>query len=100
MLNYEDIEKGTKIWLKDFCDLSLSGPDLICDAIYAAKGEIDILRKENDILRSNQYSSFEQFAHNLNHNLLCNEIDKLKAQRNALKLHLIKIVRNIGSGNN
>ena len=100
MLNYEDIEKGTKIWLKEFCDLSLSGADLVCDAIYAAKNELATLRRENEILRSNQYSNFEKFAHDLNHNLLCNEIDKLKIQRDALRLHLLKLTRNIGCGNN
>lgn len=100
MFNYEDIEKGTKIWLKEFCDPSLSGADLICDAIYSARGEINALKKENDILRSSQYNSFEKFANELNQNLLCNEIDKLKAQRNALRLHLMKVFRNIGCGNN
>ena len=48
----------------------------------------------------NTSNDFEKFAHELNQNLLCNEIDKLKAQRNALRLHLIKMVREIGVGNN
>jgi hypothetical protein len=48
----------------------------------------------------NTSNDFEKFAHELNQNLLCDEIDKLKAQRNALRLHLMKMHRNIGCGNN
>mgnify|MGYP003150145424 CR=1 FL=1 len=98
--DYQNLEDGVKIWLKDFYDPLLSGPDLIADAVYIAHLEIKRLREENQKLLMNTSNDFEKFAHELNQNLLCNEIDKLKTQRNALRLHLIKMVRNIGLGNN
>jgi len=98
--NYQNLEDGVKIWLKDFYDPLLSGPDLIADAVYVAHIEIKRLREENQQLLMSTSNDFEKFAHELNQTLLCNEIDKLKAQRNALKLRLIKLLRNIGCGNN
>ena len=98
--DYQNLEEGVKIWLKDFYDPLLSGPDLIADAVYLAHLEIKRLREENQKLLMNTSNDFEKFAHELNQNLLCDEIDKLKAQRNALRLHLMKMHRNIGCGNN
>ena len=91
--SYKDLEDAVDVWLKDFCESTLSGPDLIADAIYSASREIKRLKKENEILRYNQYNSFEKYAHQINQDLLCNEIDKLKAQRNALQQHIISLNR-------
>ena len=95
--SYKDLEDAVDVWLKDFCDpiehRVLSGPDLIADAIYSASLEIKRLKKENETLRYNQYNSFEKYAHQINQDLLCNEIDKLKAQRNALQHHIANLNR-------
>ena len=98
--NYDTLEKGARIWLKDFCDPSLEGADLIADAIYSAHLEIKRLRHINNELILSNNKEFEQFAHNINHNLLCNEIDRLKIQRNALRLRLLSIIRNMGRSDN
>ena len=92
--SYKDLEDAVDVWLKDFCDPLLSGPDLIADAMYSASLAIKRLKKENETLRYNQYNSFEKYAHQINQDLLCNEIDKLKAQRNALQQYIINLRRN------
>tara|TARA_Y100001963_G_scaffold159549_1_gene263701 strand:+ start:1457 stop:1765 length:309 start_codon:yes stop_codon:yes gene_type:complete len=92
--SYKDLEDAVDVWLKDFCDPMLSGPDLIADAIYSASLAIRRFKKENEVLKYNQYNSFEKYAHQINQDLLCNEIDKLKAQRNALQQYIINLRRN------
>ena len=52
------------------------------------------IKKEIEVLKYNQYNSFEKYAHQINQDLLCNEIDKLKAQRNALQQYIINLRRN------
>ena len=98
--SYEDLEDAVDVWLKDFCDPMLSGPDLIADAIYSASLAIRRFKKENETLRNRQYSNFEKYAHQINHDLLCNEIDKLKAHRNALQHYIISFRRNLGTSEN
>ncbi len=98
--SYKDLEDAVDVWLKDFCDPLLSGPDLIADAMYSASLEIKRLKKENEILRYNQYNSFEKYAHQVNQDLLCNEIDKLKVQRNALQHHILNFYRSLGASEN
>ena len=44
--SYKDLEDAVDVWLKDFCDPLLLGPDLIADAIYSASLEIKRLKKE------------------------------------------------------
>ena len=92
--SYKDLEDAVDVWLKDFCDPMLSGPDLIADAIHSARLAIRPFKKENEVLKYNQYNSFEKYAHQINQDLLCNEIDKLKAQRNALQQYIINLRRN------
>tara|TARA_Y100000310_G_C20013407_1_gene504001 strand:+ start:153 stop:458 length:306 start_codon:yes stop_codon:yes gene_type:complete len=98
--SYEDLKDAVDVWLKDFCEPTLSGPDLIADAIYSASREIKHLKKENEMLRYNQYNSFEKYAHQINQDLLCNEIDKLKAQRNALQHHILNFYRSLAPSEN
>ena len=94
--NYENLEDGVKIWLKDFYDPFLSGPDLIADAVYVAHLEIKRLREENQQLLMNTSNDFEKFAHELNQNLLCNEIDKLKSTIEDIDLESSRFGRHYG----
>ena len=105
MFSEEDVHHAANRWLHEFTDELLDGPDRTVDAIYSASKEIELLRQQLTAATSATSLNsgailFKDYANKLREELIMNELDRVRAQRNVLQTKLMSIIKNVGTSEN